>query len=89
MFFSNSISATQRNVWYLSYSGSDTNDCLTESTPCQNLQTILDRAREGADILVTSDKMSINKSHCTVRSSKAFSLSSVKGAMVEVDCLGE
>ncbi len=40
--------------------GSDDNDCHTELTPCKNLQTVLDRAQDGADIYVTSDTLSLD-----------------------------
>ena len=40
--------------------GSDQNDCQTESAPCKNLQTVLDRASDGADIYVTSDTLSLD-----------------------------
>ena len=40
--------------------GSDENDCLSESAPCKNLQTLLDRAQDGADIYVTSLTLSLD-----------------------------
>ena len=39
--------------------GSDDNDCHTDFTPCKNLQTVLDRAEDGANIYVTSDTLSL------------------------------
>ena len=42
--------------------GSDQNDCHTESTPCKNLQAVLDRATDGAEIYVTSDALSLDRS---------------------------
>ena len=36
------------NIWYVSDDGSDDNDCHSASTPCRNLQTVLDRATDGA-----------------------------------------
>ena len=39
------------NIWYVSDERSDDNDCQTECTPCKNLQTVLDRASDGADLL--------------------------------------
>ena len=47
----------------MSDSGSDENDCHTESAPCLNQQTVLDRATEGADIYVTSDTLSLDAVH--------------------------
>ena len=50
----------RKNVWYVSDKGSDDNDCSNGSTPCKNLQTVLDRADDGADIYVTSDTLSLD-----------------------------
>ena len=47
------------NIWYVSDDGSDNNDCHSESAPCKNLQTVLDRATDGADIYVTSRTFSL------------------------------
>ena len=44
----------------MSGDGSDDNDCHSASTPCRNLQTVLDRATDGADIYVTSDTLSLD-----------------------------
>lgn len=46
--------STTRNTWFLSEFGSDDNDCHSEFTQCRNLQTVLERATDGADIYVTS-----------------------------------
>ena len=48
------------NTWYVSDYGSDDNDCHSESTSCRNLQTVLDRATDGADIYVISPKLSLD-----------------------------
>ena len=45
------------NSWFLSEFGSDDNDCRSEFTECKNLQTVLDRATDGADICVTSEML--------------------------------
>ena len=50
------------NTWYVSDDGSDDNDCHSASTPCRNLQTVLNRAADGADIYVTSDTLSLDGS---------------------------
>ena len=44
----------------MSDDGSDDNDCHSESAPCKNLQTVLDRASDGADIYVTSRTLSLD-----------------------------
>ena len=44
----------------MSDGGSDDNDCCLGSTPCRNLQTVLDRARDGAHIYVTSPTLSLD-----------------------------
>ena len=51
------------NIWYVSDYGSDDNDCHSASAPCRNLQTVLDRATDGADIYVTSRTLSLDESH--------------------------
>ena len=48
------------NIWYVSDYGSDGNDCQVESAPCRNLQTVLDRGTDGADIYVTSFTLSLH-----------------------------
>ena len=48
------------NIWYVSDYGSDDNDCHSASAPCRNLQTVLDRAIDGADIYITSNTLSLD-----------------------------
>ena len=36
------------------------------SAPCRNLQTVLDRATDGADIYVTSETLPFNDENCTI-----------------------
>ena len=50
----------QKKVWFVSDGGCDKYDCQTESTPCQNLQTVLDRASDGAGICVASETLSLD-----------------------------
>ena len=50
----------------MSDDGSDDNVCRSEFTPCKNLQTVLDRATDGADIYITSPTLSLNKVHRNV-----------------------
>ena len=47
------------NIWYVSNYGLDNNDCHSVRTPCKNLQTVLDRATDGADMYVTSHTVSL------------------------------
>ena len=72
------------NTWYVSDSGSDDNDCHSVSAPCRILQTVLDRATDGADIYVTSPTLSlgmnkkrchyIDRTCCTVESSISYTI---------------
>ena len=48
------------DVWYVSDKGSDVNNCQRKTTPCKNLQTVLNRATDGADIYVTSETLSLD-----------------------------
>ena len=66
------LSVTESNIWYLSDSGSDDNDCHSESKPCKNLQIVLDRATDGADIYVTSDTLSVNAVHSNTSTKTAL-----------------
>ena len=43
--------------------GSDDNDCHSASSPCKNLQTVLDRATDRADIYVTSQTLALDANH--------------------------
>ena len=47
--------------------GSNGNDCHSASAPCRSLQTVLDRATDGADIYVTSDSFSLDGVHNVTR----------------------
>ena len=78
------------NIWYVSDDGSDYNDCHSESAPCRNLQTVLDRATDGADIYVTSDTLSLSGAQdvCLLMSNISYSLSSVNNNLVNVTCSG-
>ena len=82
------------NTWYISDEGSDQNDCHSESAPCLNLQTVLDRATDGADIYVTSDTLSLDAvrdifNDCVVNSSISYSIQSAKGVRYIVNCPSE
>ena len=57
---------SQKNTWFVSDEGSDENNCQIESTPCKNLQTVLDRASNDADICVTSDTLFLDLVNDTV-----------------------
>ena len=81
--------------------GSDGSDCQTESTPCKNLQTVLNRAADGADIYVTSDELSLDAVHdkfevpwwsylddcCEVKSSFSYSISRLNGRRFTLTCI--
>ena len=54
------LDVSQKEIWFISDEGSDRYDCQTESTPCKNLQTVLDRASDGAEIYVTSETLSLD-----------------------------
>ena len=88
----------------MSDSGSDDNDCHSASSPCRNLQTVLDRAADGADIYVTSETLPINDKNCTVtidiyytpknvtcckvNSSLSYSIRRTNGGTFTVTCSG-
>ena len=84
-----------RNIWYVSDDGSDNNDCHSKSAPYRNLQTVLDRATDGADIYVISQTLlldsNINKClygpYCLVDSSLSYNLYGLYG-MVQLTCKG-
>ena len=54
------LNVSQKEIWFVSDEGSDKYNCQTESTPCKNLQTVLDRASDGAEIYVTSETLSLD-----------------------------
>ena len=54
------LDVSQKEIWFVSDEGSDRYNCQTESTPCKNLQTVLDRASDGAEIYVTSETLSLD-----------------------------
>ena len=57
---------SQKEVWFASDEGSDANDCHSESTPCKNLQAVLDRATDGVNIYITSETLSLDLVNDTV-----------------------
>ena len=90
---------SENNIWYVSDYGPDDNDCQTESTPRQKIQTVLNRATDGAGICVTSHTLSLdigNKFQCSnryygcceVNSNISYSISSVHGTTINVTCSG-
>ena len=98
--FVNSESETT-NIWYVSDNGSDGNDCHSQDTPCANLQTVLDRAKDHAHIYVTSNILSANitqdyvwmrNSHrtaCIVNSTTSYTLQSANNSQFEITCPGK
>ena len=96
------LDVSQREIWFVSDEGSDRYNCQTESTPCKNLQTILDRASNGADIYVTSQTLSLDLvydtiwytmpfwrltgSSCLINSSLSYTLRSINGTKTNITC---
>ena len=80
------------NIWYVSDDGSDDNDCHSASAPCRNLQTVLDRATDGADIYVTSDTLSLdgqtNGISCYISSPLSYTISHLNNKMFTFTCPG-
>ena len=75
--------------------GSDDNDCHSESAPCRNLQTVLDRATDDADIYVTSDTLSLNARSsyaywasvfCIIESSLSYTISHLNNTLFTIIC---
>ena len=54
------LDVSQKEIWFVSDEGSDRDNCQTESTPCKNLQTVLNRASDHAEIYVTSQTLSLD-----------------------------
>ena len=54
------LDVSQKEIWFVSDEGSDRDNCQTESTPCKNLQTVLNRASDHAEIYVTSETLSLD-----------------------------
>ena len=89
------------NIWYVSDDGLDDNDCHSESVPCKNLQTVLNRVTDGADIYVKSETLSLNMVHgfvwikgknqsaCIINSSMSYTLQSVNNHHFEITCPGK
>ena len=80
------------NIWYVSDYGSDDNDCHSASAPCRNLQTVLDRATDVADIYVTSDTLTLdghrNKYGCEISSPLSYTISHLDNRMFTFTCSG-
>ena len=80
------------HIWYVSDDGSDDNDCHSVYTQCKNLQTILDRATDGADIYVTSHTLSQdliqNRWGCIIHSNLSYTLISYHDANSKLTCPG-
>ena len=76
----------------MSDSGSDDNDCHSASAPCRNLQTVLDRAADGADIYVTSPTLSLDyikkDGHCIIISRLSCTLRSLYNSTIKITCSG-
>ena len=74
----------RNDIWHVSDDGSDDNDCHSAFAPCRNLQTVLDRATDGADIYVTSETLLI----CSVNSIISFNISGINVSIINVTCPG-
>ena len=78
------------NIWYVSDDGSDDSDCHSASAPCRNLQTVLNRAIDGADIYVTSDSLSLdrhrNEYGCEISSPLSYTISPLYNKMFTFTC---
>ena len=77
------------NTWYVSNASSDDNDCHSASAPCRNLQTVLDRATDGADIYVTSHTLSLDSDYlneCEIGSPLSYTLSHLDNKLFTVTC---
>ena len=66
------LDVSQKEIWFVSDEGSDKYNCQTKSAPCKNLQTVLDRASDGAEIYVTSETLSLDLVNDTVWYKIAF-----------------
>ena len=96
------LPVSQNEIWFLSDDGFDKHNCQMESTPCRNLQTVLDRASDGADIYVTSETLSLDLvndtvwytmsywiltgSCCLINSSLSYTLRSINGTKTNITC---
>ena len=76
----------------MSDDGSDDNDCHSVYAPCRNLQVVLDRATDGADIYVTSHTLSLDYIkkgwHCITNSSLSYTLKSLYNSTIKLTCEG-
>ena len=77
------LDVPQKGIWFVSDEGSDQYNCQTESTPCKNLQTVLDRASDRAEIYVTSKTLSLGLVTDTVW----YKIASWKGRLTGSCCL--
>ena len=87
------------NFWYVSDNGSDLANCQTANTPCRNLQTVLNKAADGAVISVMSTSLNLDgviisadhmrTSQCVLESSVSFSMQPFNNENVEVVCSGK
>ena len=80
----------------MSDDGSDGNDCHSASAPCKNLQVVLDKAMDGADIYVTSYTLALDFAivyisywhNCVINSSVSYTLRSYHNSSVRLTCPG-
>ncbi len=79
----------------MSDEGNDTNNCQSQTLPCRNLQTVVDRAPDGAEIFVVSQTLSMasgfvyRDKRCVIMSRKSYTVRSLHGNHVKVKCPGD
>ena len=73
------LDAAEKEIWFVSDEGSDRDNCQTESTPCKNLQTVLDRTSDGTEIYVTSATLSLDLINDTLWYKMAYWRSPITG----------
>ena len=77
------------NTWYESDEGSDMNVCNSLASPCRHLQSVLNKACDGADIIITSSTLNLNpkeKERCQIESQKSFRIISMHNVNISVIC---
>ena len=89
VIISNSNPGLLNNIWYVSDDGSDDNNCHSASAPCRNLQTVLDRATDGADIYVTSNTLSLDKVYRNISINVEVPAAYYKKSLLVPNCIVE
>ena len=79
------LDVSQKETWFVSDEGSDKYNCQTESTPCKNLQTVLNRASDHAEIYITSETLSLDLVNDTVWYKMTFWSFTLTGSSCLID----